>query len=160
MSKQAKAGRTTSNVDADPDGLSLDGLDGLLGYRVRHAQVAIHRDFMTSLASLSLTQKQVATLWLIGTNSGASQAALANALDMDRATMMAVIDRLEERGFVNRQRSVSDRRRQELHLTPLGQASLKKAKAKIAEHERRMAQRLKSAERRMLLSLLRKIADA
>ena len=46
-------------------GLMFEELDGLLGYRLRRAQGAMHRDFMAAVASLDLTQKQAATLWLI-----------------------------------------------------------------------------------------------
>ena len=95
----------------------------------------MHRHFVASVAELNLTQKQTATLWLISANPGVSQVSVAAALDMDRATMMAVTDRLEERGFVVRKRSTVDRRRQELYLTPAGRALLRKCKARIAEHE-------------------------
>ena len=111
----------------------FEELDGLLGYRLRRAQGAMHRDFMAAVAELELTQKQAATLWLIQANPGVSQVEVAAALGMDRATMMAITDRLEERGFVIRKRSTVDRRRQELYLTPAGQSTL----AKVQDADRR-----------------------
>src|SRR5687768_17094017 len=113
--------------------LAFAELDGLLGYLLRRAQGAMHRDFMAAVASFELTQKQAATLWLIQANPGVSQAEVASALGMDRATMMALTDRLEGRGFVIRRRSSTDRRRQDLYLTPSGQSILKKCKARIAK---------------------------
>lgn len=154
-----KSASATAPASAEFDDLRFEGLDGLLGYRVRRAHGAMHRDFVASLSSLTLTQKQAATLWLINSNVGVSQATLAGSLGMDRATMMSVVDRLEERGLVIRRRSATDRRRQELHLTPLGQSTLKKAKAKIAEHERRFTSRLKPAELETLLSLLQRLGE-
>src|SRR5688572_16956275 len=121
--------------EADDSRLAFEELDGLLGYRLRRAQGAMHRDYMASLAGLDLTQKQGATLWLIHGNPGVSQVEVAAALGMDRATMMAVIDRLEDRGLVIRKRSDVDRRRQELYLTPAGQTMFRKAKARIDEHD-------------------------
>jgi DNA-binding MarR family transcriptional regulator len=141
-----------------PAGLAYDGLDELLGFRIRFAHTAMYRDFAASLEDLDLTQKQVGSLWLISANPGVSQAALAAALSMDRATMMSIIDRLENGGLVVRKRSVSDRRRQELHLTPAGQKTLAKARNAIARHERRFASRLSADEFTRLLSALRKIA--
>ena len=44
-------------------------LDGLLGYLLRRAQGAMHRDFMAAVADFELTQKQAATLWLIHANA-------------------------------------------------------------------------------------------
>ncbi|HSC08470.1 MAG TPA: MarR family transcriptional regulator [Steroidobacteraceae bacterium] len=136
--------------------LMFEELDSLLGYRMRRAQGAMHRDYMATVADLALTQKQTATLWLINANPGVSQVSIAGALGMDRATMMSVTDRLEERGLLVRKRSSVDRRRQELYLTPSGQSTLRKVKARIAEHESRFKALFKPAELAALLAALEK----
>jgi DNA-binding MarR family transcriptional regulator len=123
---------------------------------MRRAQGAMHRDYMATVANLALTQKQTATLWLINANPGVSQVSIAGALGMDRATMMSVTDRLEERGLLVRKRSSVDRRRQELYLTPSGQSTLRKVKARIAEHEARFKALFKPAELAALLAALEK----
>jgi DNA-binding MarR family transcriptional regulator len=119
----------------------------------------MHRVFMAAVAELELTQKQTATLWLISANPGGSQVSVATALGMDRATMMSITDRLEERGLVIRKRSDVDRRRQELYLTPAGIARLRKVKARIGEHESRIRTLFKPGELAALLSALRKLQD-
>lgn len=144
-------------VEDEVAGLDMDGLPELLGFHLRLAQVAIYRDFSTSLAPLDLTQKQAATLELIGANSGASQVDLAATLGTDRATMMAMVDRLEARGLLLRVRSSADRRRQHLHLTDLGEQVLTEAKRLIAEHEARFKQRFTPAELEALVEGLRRI---
>lgn len=144
---------------AQQDALSLGGLQDVLGFRIRMAHTAMYRDFTAALQGLGLTQKQSATLWLVDANPGASQAALASALSMDRATMMAIVDRLEESGFLIRKRSAADRRRQELYLTPAGQKVLGKARSAIARHERHFTSRLTAAELDVLLNALRKLAN-
>jgi len=155
-----------TNAKAKPADEALQGpelmfeeLDGLLGYRLRRAQGAMHRDYMATVSGLELTQKQTATLWLIGANPAVSQVSIAAALGMDRATMMAVTDRLEDRGLVVRKRSTVDRRRQELYLTPGGQSALRKVKARISEHEQRFKSLFKPAELAALLSALEKFRD-
>jgi len=75
---------------------------------------------------------------------------------MDRATMMSVTDRLEDRGFVIRKRSTVDRRRQELYLTPSGQSTLRKCKARIAEHEEKFSTMFTNAELAALLDALKR----
>lgn len=157
--------KSNSNLDelSEPrEGPSLmfEELDGLLGYHLRRAQGAMHRDFMAAVASLDLTQKQAATLWLINGNPGVAQVAVAAALGMDRATMMAIVDRLEERRLVIRQRSSTDRRRQELYLTPAGQSALRKAKTRIAKHEQRFKSLFTAAELESLLAALQRLQDA
>ena len=136
--------------------LMFEELDGLLGYRLRRAQGAMHRDYMATVAELELTQKQTATLWLINANPGVSQVSVATALGMDRATMMSITDRLEERGLVIRKRSSVDRRRQELYLTPAGISRLRKVKTRIAEHEARIKSLFKPAELTAFLEALKK----
>jgi DNA-binding MarR family transcriptional regulator len=146
--------------DRESPKLVFEELDELLGYRLRRAQGAMHRDYMAAVAGLDLTQKQTATLWLINGNAGVSQVSLAAALGMDRATMMSVVDRLEERGLVIRKRSNTDRRRQKLYLTPAGQNMLRKVKARIAKHEERLKSLFTAAELSALLAALQKLQNA
>ncbi|HEY7670775.1 MAG TPA: MarR family transcriptional regulator [Gammaproteobacteria bacterium] len=146
--------------DRESPKLVFEELDELLGYRLRRAQGAMHRDYMAAVAGLDLTQKQTATLWLIKGNAGVSQVSLAAALGMDRATMMSVVDRLEERGLVIRKRSNTDRRRQKLYLTPAGQNMLRKVKARIAKHEERLKLLFTAAELSALLAALQKLQNA
>jgi DNA-binding MarR family transcriptional regulator len=144
---------------SDPK-LTFEDLDGLLGYRLRRAQGAMHRAYMAAVAGLDLTQKQTATLWLIHGNPGVAQVSVAAALGMDRATMMALVDRLEERGLVIRKKSSTDRRRQELYATPAGEKMLRKVKARIATHEARFKALFTPGELSALLSALQKFQDA
>jgi DNA-binding MarR family transcriptional regulator len=135
--------------------LSLGGLDQLLGFHLRLAHVAIYRDFAASMAQFDLNQMRFATLQLISANPAVSQVDLAATLGTDRATMMAMIDRLEQRGLVVRKRSTADRRRQELMLTPAGETMLKQAHAMILEHEKRFTERLAPGELEGLIAGLR-----
>ncbi|HEX3915737.1 MAG TPA: MarR family winged helix-turn-helix transcriptional regulator [Caulobacteraceae bacterium] len=144
-------------LDCEVVQLDMDGLPDLLGFHLRLAQTAVTRDFGASLAEIDLTQKQCATLELIGANPGVSQVDLAGILGADRATMMAIVDRLEARDLVKRERSRADRRRQHLNLTEAGAAMLTRAKALIAEHEERFKRRFSASELGALVSSLRRI---
>jgi DNA-binding MarR family transcriptional regulator len=159
MRRDSNAKMKSTSVESEIPELLFAELDGLLGYHLRRAQGAMHRDFMSTVAGFELTQKQAATLWLIHANPGVAQVSVASALGMDRATMMSVIDRLEERGFVVRKRSMVDRRRQELYLTPLGQTTLRKVKARIQEHESRVQQLFTGQELSSLIAMLKKFRE-
>src|SRR5262245_64213780 len=110
MPRQSNAKSEQAEEELQGPELMFEELDGLLGYRLRRAQGAMHRDYMATVTGVDLTQKQTATLWLINANPGVAQVSVASALGMDRATMMAVTDRLEERGLLVRKRSTVDRR--------------------------------------------------
>jgi len=154
----AKSSAAVLTPPADDDaGLAVGDLGDLLGFHLRMAQTAMYRDFAISLGELGLTQKQYATLSLIGSNPGVSQIAIANRLGTDRATMMAIVDRLEARDLLTRQRSKADRRRQELYLTATGETVLKTARAAIANHESKFTDLFSPAELEAFLSGLRRI---
>lgn len=160
MTRSSNAVSDALSEALDEPQLSFEELDGLLGYRMRRAQGAMHRDYLAAVAGLNLTQKQTATLWLINGNPGVSQVQVAAALGMDRATMMALVDRLEGRGFVLRKRSKSDRRRQELYATPAGQSMLRKVRTRIAKHEARFKSLFTPEELAALLAALKRFQDA
>ena len=159
MARNSSRKRDEVSEELDDSSLLSEELNGFLGYRLRRAEVAMHRHFIAALADLELTQKQTATLWLINSNPGVAQVSVAAALGMDRASMMAMIDRHEERGLVIRKRSTDDRRRQELYLTPAGQSTLRKAKARVAKHEECFKSLFTAAELEFLLAALQRLQD-
>jgi MarR family transcriptional regulator, organic hydroperoxide resistance regulator len=144
------------------NGSSIDraGVDDFIGFRLRQAYVAARRHFDETMAHLDLTQKQCGVLWLIGANSGVSQITLANDLGMDRASMMAIVDRLQDRGLIVRKRSATDGRRQELYVTAKGRKVLGQAKTAYAAHEKWIAGRFSTRELNSLMDSLNRIYAA
>ena len=146
--------------EADPaavEVLSSDDLKSRLGFHMRMAQTAMQRDFLAALKELDLSQKLCAVLTLLSEHPGSSQIDLANALVTDRATMMAIIDRLQDRHLLYRVRSKTDRRRQDLFLTETGAETLARANALIMGHEKHFSARFSKAELAMLTELLLRI---
>ena len=68
------------------------------------------------------------------------------------------IDRLEERGLVQRERSETDRRAQHLHVTPEGRRLVTKATQELHDGERELLANLSDGERTILIELLHKVA--
>jgi DNA-binding MarR family transcriptional regulator len=138
-------------------GVRFGVLSGRMGFHLRLAHVALHRDFLAAVAEFNLTQQQYAVLELIDANPGAFQVELAAALHMDRATMMALIDKLEARDLVRRTQSRLDRRRLDLHLTEAGNSLLGLARKAIAAHEARLFADWSVQDRESLESLLKRL---
>ncbi len=136
---------------------ALGMLPDLLGYNLRRAQVVVFQDFMKSLKALNLTPGQFGVLQIVKANPGLKQTDLANALNVDRSTVVGVIDRLQGRGLLRRVRTENDRRSYALHLTDVGRDSLRKAERDVLRHEDRIADRLDAEERQALIGLLRKL---
>ena len=130
-------------------------LGGLLGYRLRLAQQTVFRDFADRVAELS--PGRVGILLLVEANPGVTQSLLAQAVKLDRSTMVGVLHTLEDRGLLERRRG-EDRRTNGLWLTPAGRGRVARLKPRIEAHERRVASRLSAAEKTQLLALLEKLA--
>ena len=141
----------------DAPELMFEELDGLLGYRLRRAQGAMHRDYMAAVAGLDLTQKQTATLWLIQSNPGS-----CTGLGGRRARHGPGDDDVDHRPARRTQSSDSqtiDRRIAAARSStsrPGGQGLLRKVKARIAKHEERVKSLFKPAELEGLLAALKK----
>lgn len=137
----------------------LGGLDAILGFHIRLAHGAVYRHFAETFADLDLTQKQVSALWLVSEFPGLSQIELGGRLRMDRATTMTIVNRLQDRAFMRRERSAADGRKQALYLTDAGAAALEAAKACVAAHESWLKARFSGAEIEKLVELLARIHE-
>ncbi len=137
----------------------IGALDDVVGFHIRLAHGAAYRHFMETFAHLDLTQKQVSVLWLIDDHPGIAQADIGRRLQMDRATTMAIINRLQARDYLVRGRSLHDGRRQTLTLTPGGRNALVEAREAISAHERWLKDRFSADEIDTLIALLRRIHD-
>ncbi len=138
-------------------GLKLDLLPGLIGYQLRLAQLAVFGDFAAELKEFDISPGRFGVLVLISANPGMTQSLLASATQLDRSTMVAVIDQLEARGLVERRASPTDRRSNALVLTEPGEKLLKLLKRRIKQHEARIATAMTPAETATLVELLTRI---
>ena len=137
----------------------LGGLNDILGLRIRLAHGAVYRHFAETFADLDLTQKQVSALWLVSDNPGISQIDLGGRLRMDRATTMTIVNRLQARAFLRRERSTSDGRKQALYVTEAGASALAEAKRCIGEHEAWLKRRFTAGEIEKLVEMLARIHE-
>ncbi|WP_076864400.1 MarR family winged helix-turn-helix transcriptional regulator [Bradyrhizobium mercantei] len=139
--------------DANDD-IGLDALVGHAGYAVRRFQLWIFQDFIKTLAAVDIRPTQYSIMTVIGANPGLSQMAVAKRLGIERARLVHLLDSLEERDFVNRVPSATDRRSHALHLTARGKTALAQFKRLAAEHERHVAEKIGKDNRERLLQIL------
>jgi len=115
--------------------------------------------FTDLIASIDLTPPHAGILRAIAAESGRSQQALSGQLGLLPSRVVAYVDELEERGYVERRRNPDDRRLHALYLT----ASGKKVMTKIGElgrqHDRLLTAGLDAQQRDTLHQLLATIAE-
>jgi DNA-binding MarR family transcriptional regulator len=147
---------TTPHVEGDED---IGEIRNIVGFHIRLAHGAVYRHFTESFAHLDLTQKQVSVLWLIDDHPDIAQTDLATRMRMDRATTMAIVNRLQARDFLVRGKSYSDGRKQTLNLTDAGRKALIVAKDAITQHENWLKSRFTDKEVERLIEMLARIHE-
>ena len=89
-----------------------------------------------------------------------SQAALADAIGADKTRIIATLDELQERGYIERRPDPDDRRVRLLALTESGRAVKDAAQVAIQRGEERWLGRLSANDRRVFLRILRQLSAA
>ena len=140
--------------------LNYGPLPSHIGYILRCAQLRSFRQFHETLSGLELSPAQFSVLVIVGFNPGLKQAEVAAALNIKRANLVALLDRLERAGLAQRVVSTTDRRSHALYLTDAGMALMKRAEGLIAHHEKTVEDRLGAQNKRKLFELLVKLQDA
>jgi len=140
-------------------GLDLDCLPTLLGFNIRRAQIALWRDFNRNVAEGDVRPGVFSALLLAHANPGIAQIQIASQLGIDKASVVALVDRMEDAGWVTRKRSSDDRRRQGIFLTPAGTRACRSLRKEMIDHERKFVSRYTEQELRTLIALLRRLHD-
>jgi DNA-binding MarR family transcriptional regulator len=144
---------------AEAGSVELGPLGELVGYRLRRAQLAVFADFVAALAGLELRPATFGVLAVLERNPGSSQAAIGDALGIQRANFVALAGELERRGLVARAPSRLDRRQNVLRLTGAGRRLVGRAWTVVQAHESRITAGLQGAEVERLRGLLGRIED-
>jgi DNA-binding MarR family transcriptional regulator len=151
---QCKPARARNGRALTPN---LGVLDNHLGYFIRRVQLWVFQDFIRALAAVDIRPAQYSVLVMIAANPGFSQSDIAEALGIERARVVRLLDRLEKRGLTQRLASPTDRRSHTLRLTREGQRVLKRAKALAAQHEMRLIDRLGKDQYRLTMNSFRDV---
>src|SRR5580692_2275585 len=93
-------------------------------------------------------------LAIVGEGARATQATIAEAMMLDPSRLVALLDSLEERGLVLRQRDPQDRRRHVVSITGSGLVELERLRAVLNELEDEFFAPLDAAGRAALFPML------
>ncbi|WP_150135190.1 MarR family winged helix-turn-helix transcriptional regulator [Streptomyces hyaluromycini] len=117
-----------------------DPLEARLGYLLKHVQAELARTSAEALAPFGMDGHELAVLVVLAGPEQLSQIEAAGRLGVDRTTMVALLDGLEQRGLVERRRSPQDRRRNIVELTDAGRERMGRAEeARLAAERRFLA---------------------
>jgi DNA-binding MarR family transcriptional regulator len=124
------------------------------------SQVGTHAalSFGRKIAGFGISPPHVGILRWIHANSGKNQRELASHLGVLPSRLVVLLDELEAKGLVARERGPQDRRSQQLHLTRKGTRLLDKVERIAAAHEADLGSGLTELEKETLIELCAKLA--
>lgn len=137
----------------------LQEMPGHLIRRLHQISVAVFSEHVAA-AGLNLTAVQYAALSAIAASPGIDQATLAGSIAYDRVTIGGVVDRLVQKGLIDRRTNERDRRARVLHITPEGETVLREIEPVVAGVQRDILVGLSETERATLIALMRKATEA
>lgn len=139
--------------------LSLGALSDVLGYHIAQARVTTMDSFVRHIGQpFGLRTVEYSLLLLLLANGPQAPKRLGQALALSAPNLTLLLDRLQDRGLIRRERSPTDGRSHNILLTDAGRRMADDGAAAAEPMERELDERLSRAERLMLIELLRKVA--
>lgn len=106
-----------------------------------------------------LTGPQLLIMQLIGTQGEVTSGVIAREVSLSQATVTSILDRLERKGMLKRERSAHDKRKVLVSLTEEGGEALEKAPTLMQESFIRAFNQLEDWEQSLILSSLQRVSD-
>jgi DNA-binding MarR family transcriptional regulator len=130
---------------------------------IRHwlklAFVTMRRELDASMRTLGLTMPQWRALDTLRKKPGITHTDLVSCLEIEAPSVTSLVDGMERKGWVRRERSEDDARVKRLFITPRGRRILETASAAIEPIDLRMSATLSAVESATLKRLLSRIID-
>jgi len=153
------AASASSDGAAADTGVDQSRLTNLVGYASTRASIVMKKIAMRHLGPLDLKVVDYSILVLVASNPQINPKRLGEALDISAPNLAVTLDRLVERGWVQRVRSTEDRRAMHIHLTAAGRELVQRAEKITATMENAQLRMLSPAERALLIELLMKVVS-
>jgi DNA-binding MarR family transcriptional regulator len=139
--------------------LDLGTLRDVLGFHVTLANITTVALFERHVGQpFGLRKAEYSLLMLLLANGPTAAKRLARTLRLSAPALTMLIDRMQDKQWLRRERNPADRRSQLIVLTADGQALAKRTQAASKAMEASLQRRLSRAERAMLIELLAKLA--
>jgi DNA-binding MarR family transcriptional regulator len=150
---------TPQSVDV-VDHVSDETLREFVGYQMKRTFNVLQADLTETLEPFGLRMLTYTALILIVDNPGLRQSQLAEALDIERPNMVIVVDSLERRNLITRNKADYDRRANSLKATFAGRKLCEMAMEAVKAHEARMLLGLDENIRTKLIEALQIIENS
>ena len=129
-----------------------DNLAGFPGYALRRAASTVMSDLALRLEPCDLRITEASVLMLIGEQRDVTASQIGRILDIQRANMVPLLNRIEAKGLI--ERLPIDRKSMAVVLTAAGMVKLAEAKKVVVDFEKDLLARIPEEHRHHLLPAL------
>lgn len=134
-----------------------DVLSTLPGYALRRAANAMMSDFATRLGTADLRISDASVLQIIGERTDMTSSEIGKVLDIQRANMVPLVNRLEKAGLIARK--PIDRKSSAIVLTSAGLERLATARTITSQFEDALIARIPEQHRQCFVETLNALWD-
>ena len=131
-----------------------DNWDQRLGFLMHDVSRMRRKVFDDVMKPYGVTRSQWWVMAYLSRHDGMSQSDLAETLEIGRAALGGLIDRLEAQGMVRRAASPHDRRTKLVFLTPAGSGMIERMRVKSDQVSEALLQGLSTDQRYQLAEML------
>ncbi|MBY4595218.1 MarR family transcriptional regulator [Ottowia caeni] len=150
-----KAGKTRGTSKSKVS--EYDNWDQRLGFLMHDVSRLRRTVFDDFVKPMGVTRSQWWVLANLSRHDGMIQSDLASILELGKAALGGLIDRLESSGLVERRADKTDRRAKRVYLSPAGTQLISEMRVKSHELSERMLQGLDLPTRKLLADLLAQV---
>ena len=134
-----------------------ESADRNIGFLLHDVARLMRTDYDRKMRHLGLTRSQWWVLTYLYFNEGITQSELSGLLDVERATLGRLLDRLGEKGWVERRADPKDRRLKRVYLTGEVEGLMRTMRAMAAEVRGQAFDGIDQAAQETLIGLLVRI---
>jgi len=131
-----------------------------VGFLISQLGFVSSKAFMEALRPVGIDPREFLLMRFVAASEGQSQQALAERLSVPASRMVALVDHLEDAGFLERRPDPEDRRVRGLYLTRKGRGALERASKIAIDYETRLCAGINRSEREQLIDLLQKLQES
>ncbi|MBX2885975.1 MAG: MarR family transcriptional regulator [Granulosicoccus sp.] len=148
-------------IDQSPSKFVADDttLKQFIGYHLKRTTNIMLADLANTLAPYELRMLTYTALVIIVDNPGIRQYQLADAMDIERPNLVVIVDELEQRELIVRDRVPTDRRAYALQPTLVGKRLYKKATKSVKEQEQILFKEISQGDQKKIVAALGKFLD-
>lgn len=133
-------------MNAKPPDAIPEGLKDNLGFLLNKAARMMREEIAVVLEPLALSFQDYVILRMVENQLIETQQELAVRNGIDRTSMVDIIDKMEERDLLSRQKDKQDRRKHKLVITARGRKTLTHAKRLTLKAQKSMVKDLSAEE--------------